>query len=172
MNLGETFNKFQKSIQESSGFPFAKHYADDLSKSELICLLTLLVWSRIRKLWGKRTSALNFASVQISNFKHSTGLNVIYHDQMDISKHAWTNFLKIFFFVWNILSKVGQSMANLWPLCRWWPVYGHYADDLSKRLRQPKSYFSWRVTWKRRPFDALKRQTTRCKLILVDTSWY
>ena len=47
MNLGETFNKFQKSIQESSGFSFAKHFADDLrqilSKGELICLLTLLV---------------------------------------------------------------------------------------------------------------------------------
>ena len=36
MNLGETFNKFQKSIQESSGFSLSKLFADDLSKGELI----------------------------------------------------------------------------------------------------------------------------------------
>ena len=36
MNLGETFNKFQKSIQESSGFSLSNLFADDLSKGELI----------------------------------------------------------------------------------------------------------------------------------------
>ena len=39
MNLGETFSKFQKSSQESSGFSFSKLFADDLSKGELVCLL-------------------------------------------------------------------------------------------------------------------------------------
>ena len=39
MNLGEPFNKFQKFIQESSGFSFSKLFADDLSYCELICLL-------------------------------------------------------------------------------------------------------------------------------------
>ena len=31
MNLGEALDKFQKSIQESSGFSFSKLFADDLS---------------------------------------------------------------------------------------------------------------------------------------------
>ena len=39
MNLGETFNKFQKSIQESSGISLSKLFADDPSKGELICFL-------------------------------------------------------------------------------------------------------------------------------------
>ena len=39
MNLGETFDKFQKSLQESFIFSFAKPFADDLSQGELICLL-------------------------------------------------------------------------------------------------------------------------------------
>ena len=41
----------------------------------------------------KRTSALKFANVQISIFKHSTGLSDIYHDQMDSIKQASTNIL-------------------------------------------------------------------------------
>ena len=39
MNFREPFNKFQKFVQESSGFSFSKLFADDLSKGELICLL-------------------------------------------------------------------------------------------------------------------------------------
>ena len=39
MNLGETFSKFQKSIQESSGFSFSKLFTDDLNQGDLICLL-------------------------------------------------------------------------------------------------------------------------------------
>ena len=39
MNLGETFDKFRKSIQESSGFSFFKLFAHDLSYGELISLL-------------------------------------------------------------------------------------------------------------------------------------
>ena len=39
MNLGETFNKFQKSIQEISGFSLSKLFAGDPSKSELIYFL-------------------------------------------------------------------------------------------------------------------------------------
>ena len=31
MNLGKPFDKFQKYIQESSGFSFSKFFADDLS---------------------------------------------------------------------------------------------------------------------------------------------
>ena len=95
MNLGEALNQFRKSVQESSGLSSSKLFADDLTMGKLICLL---VWSRIRKLWGKRISALNFASVQIPNFKHSTGLSVIYHDQMDIREQASTKFLRTFLF--------------------------------------------------------------------------
>ena len=38
MNLGENLGKFQKSIQESSGFSFSKLFADDPSQDELICM--------------------------------------------------------------------------------------------------------------------------------------
>ena len=41
----------------------------------------------------KEESALNFAGVQISDFKHSTGLSVIDHDQMDSREQASTNIL-------------------------------------------------------------------------------
>ena len=44
------------------------------------------------KVMLKRTSALNFASVQISNVKHNTELSVIYHDHMDIMEQASTIF--------------------------------------------------------------------------------
>ena len=39
MNLGKTLDKFQKYIQESSGFSFSNLFADDQSQGELICLL-------------------------------------------------------------------------------------------------------------------------------------
>ena len=39
MNLGETFDRFQNTVQESSGFSFSKLFADDLSEGERICLL-------------------------------------------------------------------------------------------------------------------------------------
>ena len=108
--FGPDFNKFQKSIQEGAGFSFPKLFAGDLSKGELICLL---LQSKIRKLWGKRTSALNFASVQILNFKHSTGSSVIYHDQIDIREQASTKVLIKFFILWNFLFRAGQSLR--WP---------------------------------------------------------
>ena len=45
----------------------------------------------------ERTSALNFASVQISNVKHSTVMSVIYHDKMNTIEQASTNFsMRIF----------------------------------------------------------------------------
>ena len=78
---------FQKSVQESFGFSFSKLFAD---QGELICLL---VWSRIIQLLGKRTSALNFASVQISNVKLRTVLSVIYHNKMNTMEQAETNLL-------------------------------------------------------------------------------
>ena len=42
---------------------------------------------------GKRTSALNFASVQISNVKYSTVMSEIYHDKMNTIEQASTNVL-------------------------------------------------------------------------------
>ena len=107
-------------LQESSGFSFSKHFADDLSKGELICLLA---WSRIRKLWGKtsswkRTSALNFVSVQISNFKHSTGLNVIYHDQRYIGNRHQPKIWE--FFSFNVT--FCPELASPWG--------GHYSNSL------------------------------------------
>ena len=42
-------------------------------------------------------SDLKFASVKILNFNHSTGLSLIYHDQMDIMEQAATNILMIIF---------------------------------------------------------------------------
>ena len=98
MNLGETFNKFQKSIQEGSGFSFSKLFADDLSKGELICSRFACMKQAGSERYEKRTSALSFASVQISNFKHSTRLSVIYHDQMDIREQVSTNFFEFFSF--------------------------------------------------------------------------
>ena len=50
----------------------------------------MLVWSRIIQLWEKRISALNFDVEQISNFRLSTDLSVIYNGQMDITKQATT----------------------------------------------------------------------------------
>ena len=42
---------------------------------------------------GRRTSALNFASVQISNVKpeHTTVMSVIYHDKLDEHYRAGIN---------------------------------------------------------------------------------
>ena len=51
----------------------------------------------IIKLCGKRTSALIFACVQISNVKHITVLSVIYHDQIDIMEKSSTIFLMSIF---------------------------------------------------------------------------
>ena len=36
MNLGQIFDKFHKSIQESSGLSYSKLFADDLSQGDLI----------------------------------------------------------------------------------------------------------------------------------------
>ena len=91
MNLGENFDKSQKSFQESSGFSACRW-------SKLGWANCLLVWSRIIKLWGKRTSALNFASVQISNVKHTSAvLSVNYHDKINTMEQASTNFLMSLF---------------------------------------------------------------------------
>ena len=38
MNLGQMFDKFLKTKQESFPFSFSKLFADDLCKGELICL--------------------------------------------------------------------------------------------------------------------------------------
>ena len=67
----------------------------------------------IIKLCGKWTSALKFASVQISNIKHSTVMSVIYHDKMNTIEQASLNFLMRIFIQWNILARVGQSLG--WP---------------------------------------------------------
>ena len=63
--MGKTFNSFQKSIQESSGFSFSKLFAVDPSKGEVVCL------------YEAESESYEFATVQISNFKHNTGLSVI-----------------------------------------------------------------------------------------------
>ena len=65
----------------------------------------------IIKFLGKRTSALIFASVQISNVKHSTVLSMIYHDKMNTMEQASTIFLMSIFIWWN---RVGQSLG--WTL--------------------------------------------------------
>ena len=62
MNFREPFNKFQKFVQESSGFSFSKLFADDLSKGELIHDLFACMKQDQKVSW-KRTSTLNFASV-------------------------------------------------------------------------------------------------------------
>ena len=49
-------------------------------------------WQDHKVMWD-RTSALNFASVQISNVKHSTVMSVIYIDKMNTFEQASTNFL-------------------------------------------------------------------------------
>ena len=69
------------------------------------------VWSMSIKFLGKRTSALIFASVQISNVKHSTVLSMIYHDKMNTMEQASTIFLMSIFIWWN---RVGQSLG--WTL--------------------------------------------------------
>ena len=87
----------------------------DISFSKHFCLL---LWSRTINLWGKRTSALNFASVQISNVKHSTVLSVIYHDKMStIERHQQ-------FFWWDF-----SLNEALWPeLASPWG--GHHCKSL------------------------------------------
>ena len=65
MHLGEILDIFQIKLR----FLFSKLFVYDPSYCALICFL---VWSRIIQLWEKRTSALNFASLQISNYKNST----------------------------------------------------------------------------------------------------
>ena len=61
----------------------------------------------------ERTSALNFASVQISVFEHSTGLSVIYHDQIEIREQASKNVLEKNFHLMTHLTRAGQSFG--WP---------------------------------------------------------
>ena len=59
----------------------------------------------------EKKSAPNFASVQLSNFKHSTGLSVFYNHQMEqVSK----NILMRNLIEGNILFRAGQSLG--WPL--------------------------------------------------------
>ena len=79
-----------------------------------------------QKVMMERTSALNFASVQISIFEHSTGLSVIYHDQIEIraqndqieiGAQASTNFLEKNF---HLMTHFVQSWASAgqsfgWP---------------------------------------------------------
>ena len=109
MNLGETFNKFQKSIQESSGFSFSKFLADDPIKGELIVCL----YEAGSESYQGKGHLPKILQVYISDFKHSTGLSVIYHDQMDIWEQASTKNFEIIFLLMNILSRAGQSLG--WP---------------------------------------------------------
>ena len=55
--------------------------------------------------------------VQISDFKLSAKLSVIYHDQMEIIlmiiEQATTKYLLRIFILWNILAKSGQSFGSL-----------------------------------------------------------
>ena len=70
------------------------------------------MWNRIIKLREKSAHALNLASVQISIFKHRTGVSVIYHNQMDIMAQASANILMKILIWWNILASPGQSLCG------------------------------------------------------------
>ena len=105
MNLGIFLGRLHVFVQESSGFSFSNFFSYDVSSDELICLL---IWGRIIKLLAKRTSALNFARMQISNFTHSTLSTVlcaIYHDEMDNMQQATT----------NVLIRIWIVPKHLWP---------------------------------------------------------
>ena len=113
----------QKSIQESfrnlskkalvSLFLSLKLFADDQSSGELICLL---VWSRNIKLREKRWSALNFASMQISNVKHCTVLEVVFpdavHGTVKVMEQASTIFWWAFSFNVTFLPKLASSLGG------------------------------------------------------------
>ena len=75
MNLGEILDNFQQSIHESFGFSF-------------LSFLFVSLFEADKKLLEKWKSALNFASVQTSNFQQSAVLIIIYHNQMNIMEHA------------------------------------------------------------------------------------
>ena len=62
----------------------------------------------------KRTSALNFASVQISNVKHNTELSVIYHDHMDIMEQAMPGIDNFFDEHFHLL--VMKLFGRSWPV--------------------------------------------------------
>ena len=118
--------KFQKSVQES--FVSSQSLRLFLSFLQMILvrvkLICLLVWSRIIKLWRKKTSALNFASVQISNISTVqcwawfTMINELYHDGTGINKFFDENF--------HFLKHFGQS----WPLTMASPWGGHHSKSL------------------------------------------
>ena len=139
MNLWETFDTRWKSIAEN--FCWFKQ------ANELVYPNLDLMQKFQKKIWDKRTSALNFASVQISNFKHSKGLSDVYHDQMD--DHVRRQRM----IYWNRPKSCSASESLLWVLIL----------DLSQR--QPQSHFSWRVTWKG-DFLTLGRDGQ------LDISWY
>ena len=62
----------------------------------------------------RRTSALNFPSVQISNVKHSTVLSMIYHDKFE-NEYYWAGMKKYFDQPFHLMKHFCQS----WPVLGW-----------------------------------------------------
>ena len=85
---------------------------------------------RIIKLRGKRTSALKFACVQISDIKHSTVLSVIYRVQMNNMEQASTIFFDEHF---HLMKYFGQI----------WPVLGVDITASHKRQANLRSLLFW-----------------------------
>ena len=63
------------------------------------------------KVKRERTSALNFASVQISNVKHSKVLRMIYHHKMNIMEQASTNIFDVHLKHFHLMKHFGQSLG-------------------------------------------------------------